>query len=97
MACRPASSASVAACSGPPQGCPETADGALQKNALSAAGVGATTTVGGIFTASAGASACLKLYRSRVTGQQPDPHTQDDQGSDGDTQSDSLDDVVVRK
>ncbi|MFQ6162314.1 FG-GAP-like repeat-containing protein [Sinorhizobium meliloti] len=49
-------------------GIAQTIDGSLQKNALSAVGVGATTTVGGIFAASAGASACLKYYRARVNG-----------------------------
>lgn len=50
-------------------GISQTVDGAKQNNVLSAVGVGATTTVGGIFAASAGASACLKYYRARVAGQ----------------------------
>ncbi len=49
-------------------GIAQTIDGSLQKNALSAVGVGATTTVGGISAASAGASGLLKYYRARVNG-----------------------------
>ncbi|PST26104.1 hypothetical protein C7U60_03455 [Mesorhizobium plurifarium] len=49
-------------------GIAQTIDGSLQKNALSAAGVGATTTIGGIFATSGGVSACLKFFRSRVNG-----------------------------
>ncbi|MFK0278726.1 FG-GAP-like repeat-containing protein [Ensifer sp. NPDC090286] len=67
-------------------GISQTIDGALQKNKLSAAGVGATTTVGGIFAASAGASACLKYYRARVAGQQ------NNGGNDGGNQGGPNDD-----
>lgn len=51
-------------------GVAQTIDGSLQKNKLSAIGVGGATIIGGLFAAGAGTSACLKLWRGRVANQQ---------------------------
>lgn len=74
-------------------GISQTVDGAKQNNVLSAVGVGATTTVGGIFAASAGASACLKYYRARVAGQNNGGNDGGNQGGqDGGGQNNGLPD-----